>query len=76
MTVLSPTLVVAEKAQALVAENRVFVRADEALVLGASGVYLVVALDAGVRCSCLAGHNLDPVSCSHKVAAQIVWGQA
>jgi hypothetical protein len=71
--------VIAEKAQALLSDRRVFLSAlpvSDAIVLGQTAVWHVEARNQGVVCDCPAGANLDPVSCSHKVAAQIAWAES
>lgn len=71
-----PSPGIAEQAQYLLWERRVFLSAapvTDAIVLGRTAVWHVEARHEGVTCDCPAGANLDPVSCSHKVAAQIAW---
>jgi len=74
-----PSPVVAEKALRLLEQNRVHIIAAESgqvRVHGETGNYLVIATAAGVMCSCPAGKDWDPASCSHKVAAQIAWAES
>jgi hypothetical protein len=69
-----PSPSVAEKALRLLAQHRVLSRGS-ALVGGDSGLWSVEALPDGVVCSCPAGANLEPASCSHKLAAMIAWAE-
>jgi hypothetical protein len=75
MTTTTPSPRVAEKALRILAEHRVTQMLDHSrlVIRGDTAFYTVTALVGGVRCDCDAGRNRDPVSCSHKVAAQIAW---
>lgn len=80
MTTPSPRI--ADKAIALLEQHRVWIfralspHTAVIRVAGQTATYLVTAYPHGVHCSCKAGANLDPASCSHKVAAQIAWAES
>jgi hypothetical protein len=46
----------------------------QAVVVGDTGVYDVVAVPHGVVCTCLAGGGASP--CSHALAAMVAWREA
>ena len=65
------------KARRLLGGFRVqLISAEEALVRGDTGTYLVQAEPEGLTCECRSAREPSMVACGHRVAAAIAWAES